>query len=50
LQSVIEERERYGIVAADAKTDAGGRPRSEGVRFVPDSPLEQRGFELQVPP
>jgi hypothetical protein len=25
------------------------RPRSEGVRFVPDSPLEGSGFELVVP-
>jgi len=25
------------------------RPRSEGVRFVPDSPLEGGGFELLVP-
>jgi hypothetical protein len=23
--------------------------RSEGVRFVPDSPLEEDGFELSVP-
>ena len=25
------------------------RPRSEGVGFVPDSPLEEGGFELSVP-
>jgi hypothetical protein len=25
------------------------RPRSEGVRFVPDSPLEEDGFEPSVP-